>query len=115
MKHIFFTLIFIGVFQFSLLEGGILTQLNSNNDHGVWTDQRIHFEVIKDLTLRYRSEQRLGANFKKYWFYDYEGVFQYHILSFLPEWFCRFKSLTFGPGFNWTKQFSKNKTSLFKN
>ncbi len=95
------------------IQADVLTKLNANNDHGIWTDQRVSIGLTQNLEFRYRMEQRLGANYQKYWFYDYEGVLQYNIIPLLPECFCKLTLLTIGPGFNVTNQFQKNTDSVY--
>ncbi len=108
MKRIFTYIMFICVLNCAALESSILTELNANNDHGIWFDERVHFDLTNNLEFFYRSEQRLGANYKKFWFYDYEGVLQYNLIPYLPECFNKFSRFSFGPGFNFTQQFLKN-------
>ncbi len=111
MKQIFTILTFAGVLFSSSLQGSILSELNANNDHGIWISQTANFQLSSDWSIRYRMEQRLGSNYKKVWYYQYEAVFLYNLLKLLP---CnRLNTLTIGLGYNITMDLKKNTLGNF--
>lgn len=113
MKKILTSLtLFSALCAFSL-EGSIMSQLNANNDHGIWFEQMATLHLQREWSVKLKTEQRLGADYKKFWDYEFEAVFQYDLLHLLPCSRLNLTTLSIGPGYNATKQFQKNTNSIY--
>lgn len=86
------------------VNGSILSELNKNNDHGIWLEQRGDHKLNEKWNLRLKTEQRCGSNYRKFWQYQYEGALLYKINS----------SFTLGPGYNATKTLQRDTLDHFQ-
>lgn len=107
MKKLLTLLIFFSALWSPSLNSGILSELNANNDHGIWFSQTARHDLPQDWSVNLKLEQRLGANYKKFYNYQHEAVFQHIILKGSSY------KLSIGPGFNATKTLKKNTHSVY--
>lgn len=113
MKKILTTIALSSALWASSLQGSILSELNANNDHGIWFNEIANVKLKHDWSINLKMEQRLGSNYRKFWNYQYEAVFQYDLLHLLPCNCLNLTTLSIGPGYNGTQQLQKNTQSVY--
>lgn len=92
-----------------------LEQINSNNDQGLWLDQSITAKLSSLGTVKFRCEQRWGANYHIFFYREYELNFQFKIKQFLEKkTFLIFENATIGPVYNMTRSLQKNTREIFE-
>lgn len=94
--------------QYLSSANSILDRLNANNDHGLWLEQNVYV-TQRDWRIRLNAQQRFGADYKKFYYEQYEVIFLYDISKFLAaseESFVREGSL--GGGYNGSYELRKN-------
>jgi hypothetical protein len=113
MKNKMIPLFLLCLLAATSLSGSILSQLNSHNDHGIWFIQTATVKLPCDWSVKFKTEERWGADYKKVWQYQFETVFQYNILKYFPQCCLKLSKLTIGPGYNSTWQLEKNTNSVW--
>lgn len=95
------------------------SELNQNNDHGMWLVQDVNIELSDKWSGKFHFEQRLGSQYRLWWYYEYELVLQYNLTKQFEKLFGLkekgpLKSISFGPGFNEFNQILRNTKGEFK-
>lgn len=95
-------------------ETTFLDTLNTNNDHGLWLEQNIDFKLGLGWSLELKTEQRFGADYRKFWYQEYSFIFSYQLIDklHLPS-HSFLKSFTVCPGYIRVRQLKKDTLGVY--
>ena len=111
-RILFLFLLFTAQFCYADIRVG---NLNQNNDQQFWFEQNINAQINSKWSFLFHSGERIGDDYRRFWFLRQWVMLEYDCTEFLQKLFCiskesAFQSFTIGPSYSksWSIQGNKN-------